>query len=86
MEKRMQKFIEWLADSGWGYELIDAAQTVVAALLAGGFVLLCFAELVAAGFLLFAALCWSPWWLLCYIPLLVLVIITVAVKNKIMDS
>lgn len=71
----MQNFLEWLDEHGLLYPLEDAI-SLVAAILYGVW---CLALAAAAIAIIVAAFVASPWWLLAYIPLLVLTVLTLTV-------
>lgn len=68
----MQKFLQWLDDHTL-LDPLEKALYVVGAIL---FVIWCFALVVAAGFIIIFAIDRTAWWLLTFIPWLVLVTAT----------
>lgn len=71
----MQKILDWLDKRGL-LDPLEHALEIVATVL---FTLWCIALLCAAGAVIVEAIMVSPWWLLAYIPLLVLAVLTLTV-------
>lgn len=71
----MQDFLNWLD----GHDLLDPLEQAVEIVGIILYAIWCVALVVAAIAVFVAALTASPWWLLAYIPLLVLVVLTLMV-------
>jgi quinol-cytochrome oxidoreductase complex cytochrome b subunit len=71
----MQKFLEWLDT----HDLLDPLEDAISLVAAILFGIWCLGLAVAAIVIIVEVFVASPWWLLAYLPLLVLVVLTLTV-------